>query len=827
MIKLFQKTETEKYIIIKILFIKITFKKKSPKSDIDAIVWWIPFKNLRNAIRNIYYEYKNNLNQANGRIDNLYSDMHRRFDDLYSFMWDRFLTIENNFNEQKKELLISRNLNYQSLLEDKRIYFENIKNMPLVSVIIPVYNIGEKYLRHCLESVINQSYKNIEIIIVNDCSEFEDDEKIILEYASKDNRIKYIKHKENMGDGAARMTGLKEAKGYSILFMDGDDYAALNLLEVAMSEMVKNNVDIVCYNFFVVREENNKIEFNNSYYSNIPYQILYGESILDLFCNLNNNIGWNLWSKLFKREILLELGFDNIIRYRGKDLNYLFKILLKAKSMAYIPLNLYFYIESRNNSITNINKLKDNYFTDMYYIFADMFDFVSKESNERITKLFAMNFFYLYYNALDFDRREVREENHFINLFKKVILDLIDYGAIDKNQLLENVKNITNDENLINWLSGIYDNNINTGQKNYGVNIFNFTNKSGNFKTVALYFDAGIGDYLMLRPLLPFIRKYYSSEKIIFIGNNRFDDVVCFFDKDYIDEYIYYDGDNKYAYDSKMDFFKNIYYDVLISPYYLVNEWVNNNLSLIKAKEKIASFGGLIAMSQRQRVKTAQNYTKIIYPSENDMFELYRNIEFFENLFNEKIVIDDISIDLKEEDFKNIDFNFNERYAIIFPSATDINRQWDYKNFQLVCEHLYKKYKIVSYIAGSESDKALANKIIGNRKYIIYICGKYKLHEVFYIFNKSKIVVTNDSGGYHIAMSVSDNIIVISSGGSFIRFISYPKEIIKNKVVSTPLPNNSKNNKYLEYYYDRDFLNTISAKTICDLIDDKHCGKLM
>ena len=102
MIKLFQKSE--KYIIIKILFIKITFKKKNPKSNIDAIVWWIPFKNLRNAIRNIYYEYKNNLNQANCRIDNLYSDMHRRFDDLYPFMWDRFWTLQNNFNEQKKEL---------------------------------------------------------------------------------------------------------------------------------------------------------------------------------------------------------------------------------------------------------------------------------------------------------------------------------------------------------------------------------------------------------------------------------------------------------------------------------------------------------------------------------------------------------------------------------------------------------------------------------------------------------------------------------------------------------------------------------------------------
>ncbi|TKZ35174.1 glycosyltransferase family 2 protein, partial [Brachyspira catarrhinii] len=192
-------------------------------------------------------------------------------------MWDRFGNIQNDFNETRKEIYISRQLYSNNI--------QNFNSQLLVSVIIPVYNIGEKYLRHCLESVINQSYKNIEIIIVNDCSAFEEDEKIILEYASKDSRIKYIKHKENMGDGVARMTGLKEAKGYSVLFMDGDDYVALNLLDIAMSEMVKNNVDIVCYNFFVVREENNKIEFNNSYYKDVPYQVLYGESVLDLFCN--------------------------------------------------------------------------------------------------------------------------------------------------------------------------------------------------------------------------------------------------------------------------------------------------------------------------------------------------------------------------------------------------------------------------------------------------------------------------------------------------------------------------------------------------------------
>lgn len=423
MIKLFQKTETYKYIMIKILFIKITFKKKSPKSYIDAIVWWIPFKSLRNAVRNIYCD-------LNNKVENMYNIVY----------------------ETKKELLISNQL-YSKLSEN---IFDNLNNQLLVSVIIPVYNIGEKYLRHCLESIINQSYKNIEIIIVNDGSAFESDEKIILEYASKDNRIKYIKHKKNMGMGIARMTGLKEAKGYSVLFMDGDDYAALNLLEVTMSEMVKNNVDIVWYNFFAVKIENNKIEFD-TFFKNIPYQVLYGKDIMSVF--LDNNVSWivwNLWNKLFKRDLLLELGFDNMpAKYNGEDLSYCFKAFLKAKSLMYIPLNLYFYIINRDNSQVNHNRFEESFFTDIYYICVDMFDYLNKKSNEEITILFCKNFLHLYYSALDFDKSKVREEKYFINLFKKVILDLIDYGAIDKNRLLENVKNITNDKNLIAWLIGI------------------------------------------------------------------------------------------------------------------------------------------------------------------------------------------------------------------------------------------------------------------------------------------------------------------------------------------------------------------------------------
>ena len=96
MIKLFEKHEDEKYIIIKILFIKITFKKKMPKSDIDAIVWWIPFKSLRNAVRNLLI---NRINHIDNRIN------HIEIDDLLTYMKNTNNININYLFSLKKELV--------------------------------------------------------------------------------------------------------------------------------------------------------------------------------------------------------------------------------------------------------------------------------------------------------------------------------------------------------------------------------------------------------------------------------------------------------------------------------------------------------------------------------------------------------------------------------------------------------------------------------------------------------------------------------------------------------------------------------------------------
>ena len=407
-------------------------------------------------------EMHKRFDEVGGLIWGRADDMHKRFDEVGGLIWERTGSLHGRFDETRKEILISRNY-YLELLENNNTFnLENIKNIPFVSVIIPVYNIGKKYLIRCLDSVVNQTLKNIEIIIVNDCSPLEEDDIICKEYKNKDSRIKYIVHDVNKGLGEARITGLKEATGYSVSFIDSDDFTSNRLYEITFSEMIKNNVDIVAYNFFNVVENGDNISYYASYYYDIPYSIFYKKDLMKLFCNSPIVASGYTWTKLVKIEILLKLGFDIVKgRYMYEDMNYSFKIFNISDSVLYLPLGLYFYISNRGNSLMNgSNKLKDNYFSDLFDSFSDMYDFLNKESNAELTQLFLSNISWLYYEAIRQDNLKIKEENHFINVFSNdVIIKLIEYGALDKQTLLDKISTVTNDINMINWLKNILTKN--------------------------------------------------------------------------------------------------------------------------------------------------------------------------------------------------------------------------------------------------------------------------------------------------------------------------------------------------------------------------------
>lgn len=124
---------------------------------------------------------------------------------------------------------------------------------PKISVIVPVYNV-EKYLKQCLDSIVNQTYKNLEIIIVNDGTK--DNSMKIVENYLQDNRIKVI-NKENGGLASARNSGLEKVTGKYISFIDSDDWIELNMYEELVSQI--NDEDILIYRYFSYDDKKKKI----------------------------------------------------------------------------------------------------------------------------------------------------------------------------------------------------------------------------------------------------------------------------------------------------------------------------------------------------------------------------------------------------------------------------------------------------------------------------------------------------------------------------------------------------------------------------------------
>ena len=156
---------------------------------------------------------------------------------------------------------------------------------PLVSVIIPVYNVSD-YLERCLESIINQSLRDIEIIIINDDSPDQLDDKICLKYSKMDRRIKYIKLEHNVGLGGVRNLGTDTAIGQYQWHIDSDDFIERNACEFLYQTAVSNDVDILAFsacNFTLTA--NDSISYHDEYFSrnkSICNKIVAGGEFLKL-----------------------------------------------------------------------------------------------------------------------------------------------------------------------------------------------------------------------------------------------------------------------------------------------------------------------------------------------------------------------------------------------------------------------------------------------------------------------------------------------------------------------------------------------------------------
>lgn len=193
----------------------------------------------------------------------------------------------------------------------------------LISVIVPIYNV-EKYLNKCIESIINQSYSNLEIILVDDGSK--DSSGIMCDsYILKDKRIKVI-HKENGGLSDARNVGLDKAKGEYIVFIDSDDWIDEKMIEILYNIIKKNNSDISICDYFLAYNEEIQTQKEDIEIINLS-NIEALKTIYDKDLGVCMIVAWN---KLYKRNL-----FKDDIRYPyGKiheDEFTTYKLLYKAK----------------------------------------------------------------------------------------------------------------------------------------------------------------------------------------------------------------------------------------------------------------------------------------------------------------------------------------------------------------------------------------------------------------------------------------------------------------------------------------------------------------
>ncbi|EAJ9473680.1 glycosyltransferase family 2 protein, partial [Campylobacter jejuni] len=224
--------------------------------------------------------------------------------------------------------------------------------MSQISIILPTYNV-EKYIAKAIESCINQTFKDIEIIVVDDCGS-DKSINIAKEYAKKDARIKIIHNEKNLGLLRARYEGVKAANSLYIMFLDPDDYLEFEACEIAL-ENIRKDVDLLWFDFIYI-DENNFITKDSKLKDRIYNMDAYCTYVTSI-----NHIKWNLCSKVIKKEIYLKSISLLETKYKltmSEDALLYFFMLLNCKNIATSSKHIYYYHKNIDSSTETQNMKK-------------------------------------------------------------------------------------------------------------------------------------------------------------------------------------------------------------------------------------------------------------------------------------------------------------------------------------------------------------------------------------------------------------------------------------------------------------------------------------
>lgn len=348
-----------------------------------------------------------------------------------------------------------------------------------VSVILPVYN-AEEYLNECLDSIVNQTLKDIEIICINDGST--DNSLDILEtYAKNDKRIKIIS-KENGGLGAARNIGLKNSSGEFISFIDSDDFIELNMLEELYNNAISNQSDVVVFKFACFNEDSSKLDYSiqGFDFDNIFNDVDFDNFTFD-YHNIKKyvlNASFATWTKLYNREYLFNNNFEFDENIVFEDVPFHIKVILNTNKISFSP-NFFYCYRHNPNSLVNTSEngfdifkiidIVENYLKDNYYFgeFKNEFD------HFKIVQI--LNYILSTQSEIYFQK--AKEEFSKMKLSSTNILD---------NYLIERFELVLNSNSLYEYIEGHYEikladlngiiSNLNTNITELNLDIDNLNN---------------------------------------------------------------------------------------------------------------------------------------------------------------------------------------------------------------------------------------------------------------------------------------------------------------------------------------------------------------
>jgi glycosyltransferase involved in cell wall biosynthesis len=296
----------------------------------------------------------------------------------------------------------------------------------LISVIVAVYN-TDKYLRECLDSIVNQTYKNLEIILVDDCST-DNCPQICDEYAARDNRVKVVHKEKNGGDCSARNAGLNAATGEFITFVDGDDYLALDKYEAQLKGLLDNDADMCSSGFY------------QSYKSGIEKhhpELVKNELITDRV-TLIERLGYdNIWSAVYKKELFDGFHFLEI-RSHG-DAAGQYTALCKTKR--YILLDgFHYYHRNRKSSISysreKVDKEKE---ARMWHAYHDnleqVFGMAFPDDPPLAHAIMCKN--YLYFISLALRDNRLPETSYAVDYIKKHAKEVLNHPYLSKKDKMK------------------------------------------------------------------------------------------------------------------------------------------------------------------------------------------------------------------------------------------------------------------------------------------------------------------------------------------------------------------------------------------------------